>query len=201
MVTWGCHYLGLMIGGECALEGGVRELCMVAKCGWEGYKAGLKSMEEQRGGVSDGRRRNEGCGTHLRSWDLSEAFRGAPQRQFSDVQRVDLLFFSYELLNPWESNLFLLPFQGLNAHWEGFYPLHQEGRHHDLPLPVSYLSWGGRHWWSRSHTCGTSHQSTFPGSVQAVFIDHLQCVALWGRKLAAMPPLTGLAGWMNWLRG
>lgn len=48
--------------------------------------------------------------------------------------------FSVELLIPWESNPCLLPFQGLNAHWEGFHPLHQEGRHHDLPLPVTHLS-------------------------------------------------------------
>lgn len=48
--------------------------------------------------------------------------------------------FPDEFLNPWENNPFLLPFQGLNAHWEGFYPFHQEGRHYDLPLLVSNLS-------------------------------------------------------------
>ena len=34
--------------------------------------------------------------------------------------------FSVELLIPWESNPCLLPFQGLDAHREGFHPLHQE---------------------------------------------------------------------------
>lgn len=63
-----------------------------------------------------------------------------PPKAVSSHPEQGFALFSVELLIPWESNPCLLPFQGLDAHREGFYPLHQEGRHHDLPLPVTHLS-------------------------------------------------------------
>ena len=95
-------------------------------------------MKSRRRSVK-GRKGHQGRGTQRGALDPREAFRGTFQRQFRHIQSRDLLFL-VELLIAWESNPYLLPFQGLDAHREGFHPLYQEGRHHDLPLPVTHLS-------------------------------------------------------------
>lgn len=57
-------------------------------------------MERAEGGVSDGRRGNEGCGTQLRVLGPKGAFRRALQRQFQSHPKRGFVPFSDELLNP-----------------------------------------------------------------------------------------------------
>lgn len=81
--------------------------------------------------------------------------------------------------------------QGFHADWEGFYPVHEERQHNDLPPLITDLPWGRRHrwglhvlccneliWWMLSHIIWTSLAVTGEKSV-SVFGCHSGWISVW----------------------